>query len=197
MAAIEARHSSSQELVPFDPYKDVLPPKTTVDIWNFFLLHEERGEYPGYASCAEKLSDVLDLVVIKGDEAPREAFNLPLTVTKDGDVAIEVTGEIPEATRALLELTYRMVGAEIVGERSINGQDIIYLHGVHEDIPIEFAEIHTRVPEGLSMHWTVKRDQIGELQEHSWERATFGEMRDLLDTTVDTIIELPESPQSV
>ncbi|MEX2006736.1 MAG: hypothetical protein WD877_00970 [Candidatus Saccharimonadales bacterium] len=191
MAAIEQARNQDSDLD--NPYIDVLPPRTSIDIGHFFDIAESEEKFQGYYLCAEEVLIQLDEVTRESDYDWHESLRLPLGL-ENGYAFTKLSGEMPDGTRALIELTYALTKSEIVGETSKKDQDIIYLHGLYRDRPIEFIETYTRQSEDLIMEWSVRLDEpIAELEDPAYDRrpATEGEKRELIDTAIEYWLDQP------
>lgn len=188
-----------------NPYSELLPPSSLEDIWQFFELHEHDAHQglQGYSECAEELADKLERLVSPTNEDPRKIIRLPLDFY-NGYTTSRLRNKVPEGgSRALMELTYSLTKAEIVGDKRKTDDtgsrttDFIFLHGVYDNRLLEFAEVYTIDPEeGLTVEWTVRLDEIRESSEHDWQRATRAEAQELVDTTLDGISSLPGLPKA-
>lgn len=174
--------------------KSFLPPQYGQDIVDYFASPQGMKRFPDYDSCAERFIECLDIAVASGEPRLGEAVCLALKPGFSG-AAYQIEGEVPDGSRALLELAYSLTDAEIVGSVQKSYGTITFLHGLYEGTPIAFMEVYGDLDGAPIMEWLIRADRLApEMQEPIVKqnlRPTRGEQRELIDITVDEIRILP------
>lgn len=186
-----------KEIVKSSLYENILPPHEIVDIEHYFLtkIHSE-GEFEGFDVCAHRLGEVLEQV-IEGNVS-YQGFNYLPVDTENGHYKTKIFDEMPKGTRALMELTYAMTGAQITQRLQTRLRDKIILNGNYWDTPLEFVEVFTTRRDMLEMRWGVRLAEPLEALEpvHDTRRAIKSETVRLVDDTLLAINWLEEDPNA-
>jgi hypothetical protein len=197
-----------------DIFKSVLPPRELNDVWLYFRMKQNRTGseiYEGYhMRVFPRLSQGLDLVAqnIK-DKAP-EDMTVPLRLQPPGSYdsvgpydrdyteriakvnngeRLTSWGDMPDTTRAFMELTYRLTGADVlVDDREKGNEDVIMgpgrvvLRGTH------------RTDTGDYQVYFIETYGFDELGEHITWDVTNSPPEDLLDKILDAESPMYDRP---
>ena len=187
--------SRGKEIVKSNPYNHILPPRDLADIRDYFHIKNQTGEFKGYEACTDQLSRVMENVINGEYKHPNKFVSLPLG-TDNGYYISKIYNDMPRGTRALMELTYSMTDAQVVGSLESMNRDKIFLFGSYYGNPLEFVETFRRIEGMLEMRWGIRLAEPQEVHDkvHDTRRATRGEIIQLVDDTSYSLRWLEEDP---